>query len=578
MAQTHITPLFHYRAAERPAGSGEDADPIATEIIRHSLNSVAAQMQRALVRTAVSPVIYELNDFAIAIYDPQIQMMAQANTLPGFMGTLNFCVEAAVSAVGGPEALEPGDVLIYSIPYGTGAHAADSAIVAPAFHDGKLIGYICNKAHLPDVGAKDLYCTDSTDVFQEGTLMPGVKLYSCGRRCEDILRIILANSRAPVATAADLNAMVTSALLGARLLTDLVERHGPDVFWQSVARMYDHGEALMRRYIESIPDGRYTGSGYMDDNGLDTNPISFDVAAEVAGGRLVLDFSAVPDAQAGPVNCPMPSTVAGARVAVVMLVNADVLPNEGMFRPIEVITRPGSMFHPVSPQPCFLYGLATMSAMEAINEALSQARHGLSPSGSAGDVAALAVFGKGGEHDEMWAAGAALAVGQGAYAGGDGGTTFVPAMAFATMIPIEIEEAKHPMMFESMEFRPDSGGAGQWRGGLGWQRQFQCLEDCFLISAIQRMKEPSWGQRGGLQGATNRLTLVGPSGEARGFGKGTNVPLPKGTRVRIETGGGGGYGPPAQRDPAAVRRDLREGYITEAHAKAHYPQVFGQAE
>jgi N-methylhydantoinase B len=568
-----ITPdLFHYRAAASSGGAAADADPILTEIIRHSLNSVAAQMMRVLVRTAFTPIIYEMNDFAIAVYDPEIRLMAQANRLPVFMGTLNFCIEAAVRAVGGAAALDPGDVLIYNMPYGTGSHAQDVAIVAPAFHDGTLVGYICNKAHWLDIGAKDPYCTDSTDVFQEGVVIPGVKLYRRGERNADIHRIIMANSRSPRACEGDLNAQVTSALLGTRLLAGLVARHGPELFWRAVARMYDHGEALMRRFIEAIPDGRYTGTGHMDDNGLDTAPIAFEVSVVVDGSRILLDFSDVPDAHAGPINCPMPSTVSGSRVAIAMLAGADMLPNEGLFRPLEVITRPGSMFHPVSPQPCYLYGWALTSAMEAINQAFAQAVEGLVPSGGAGDLNSVRVWGYGQPGQDAWSfSGGALPCGHGAHAGGDGGILFIPALAFSRMIPLEISESRYPAVFEHCEIEPDTGGPGRWRGGMGWRRRFRLLADGgALISVVERTKVPSWGQKGGLPGAANRLVVTAPDGTARDYGKITGLKLRAGTRVENHIGGGGGYGPPAERDPAAVRRDLREGYVTEAHARSQY--------
>jgi N-methylhydantoinase B len=567
--------LFHFRAQSANDGvSAADADPIVTEIVRHSLNSIAAQMKQVLVRTAFTQVIYEMNDFAIALYDPEIRLLAQANSLPVFMGTLNFCVEAAVKAVGGREAHEPGDIVIYNMPYGTGSHAQDVAIVAPSFHDGNLVGYICSKAHWMDIGAKDPYCTDTTDVFQEGIVLPGVKLYRRGERNPDIFRVILANSRAPRACEGDLNAQVTSAQLGTRLLAKLVERHGADTFWLAVARMFDHGEAQMRSFLEMIPDGAYSGTGRMDDNGLDTVPISFEVGIEVKGSGIVVDFSRVPDAQLGPTNCPMPSTVSGSRVAIMMLARGNVLPNEGHFRPIEVITRPGSMFHPVSPQPCFLYGWPLMAAMEAINEAVSRAGDGLAPSGSGGDHLGFLVYGRGGEHDELWTGGSIMSVGYGAHAGGDGGTMFVPALAFARLIPMEIDETKSPLVYESMEFIPNSGGAGRWRGGMGWRREYRIVEDCHAISTIEGRKVSPRGQRGGLPGTPNKLSIAQQPGEFRDCGKGTGIKLAKGTQIVTDAGGGGGYGPPSERDPAAVRNDLREGYITEAHARTHYPQAF----
>ncbi|HVW67579.1 MAG TPA: hydantoinase B/oxoprolinase family protein [Steroidobacteraceae bacterium] len=567
--------LFHF-CVSSSAGPvrGSDADPIVTEIVRNSLNSIAAQIMRAFVRTAFTQVIYEMNDFAIALYDPQVRLLAQANSLPVFVGTLNFCVDAAVSAVGGPEALAPGDVVIYNMPYGTGSHAQDVAIVVPSFQGSQLVGYICSKAHWMDVGAKDPYCTDTTDVFQEGVVLPGIKLYSRGTLNADVFRIILANSRAPRACEGDLKAQVTSAQLGARQLARLMERYGSDTFRRAVERMFDHGEAQMRQFLEAIPDGRYVGTGRMDDNGLDNVPIAFEIDVEVRGSRVVIDFSRAPDAQLGPTNCPMPSTVSGSRVAITMLAASNVQPNEGHFRPIEVVTRPGSMFHPLPPQPCFLYGWPLMAAMEAINEAVSQAATGLAPAGGVADNVGLMVYGRGGDHDELWTGGSVMPVGYGAHLGGDGATLFVPALAFSTMVPMEIDETKSPLVYEAMEFVPDSCGAGRWRGGMGWRRQFRVVEDCQAISTIEGTKAPPCGQRGGLSGAPSRLIIVRPSGERRQSGKGTAIKLPKGTRVMIDAGGGGGYGKPLERDPVAVRRDMREGYITEEYARTHYPQAF----
>ncbi|MDX6411538.1 MAG: N-methylhydantoinase, partial [Gaiellaceae bacterium] len=168
-----------YRAGAGAASGTVDADPIMTEVIRHGLNSAANQMKRALIRTAFSPIIYEVLDFAVAIYDREVRLLAQAPSLPLFMGTMNFCIEAAVEAVGGEEALEPGDIVLYNYPYGTGSHPQDAAVVMPIFlHDEQLIGYSTIKGHWLDIGGKEPYSTDTVDVFQEGTIFPGVKLYS----------------------------------------------------------------------------------------------------------------------------------------------------------------------------------------------------------------------------------------------------------------------------------------------------------------------------------------------------------------------------------------------------------------
>ncbi|MDX6578637.1 MAG: N-methylhydantoinase, partial [Gaiellales bacterium] len=238
-------------------------DPVTTEIVRQGLNAAADQMKRALVRTAFSPVIYEVLDFAAALYDRDIAMLAQAPSLPTFMGTMSFCVEAAVSAVGGEDALEPGDIVLYNVPYGTGSHPQDVAMVMPVFVADELVGYAAIKAHWLDIGGKDPYSTDTIDVFQEGTIFPGVKLYAGGRLVEDIFRFATANSRVPKMVAGDINATVVGVRTGAAALTRLVERHGLERFRESTAHIYAHGEAVVRRWFEALPDGRYVGHGEM---------------------------------------------------------------------------------------------------------------------------------------------------------------------------------------------------------------------------------------------------------------------------------------------------------------------------
>ncbi len=563
-----------YQAGRRADRTVSDADPITTEIVRHSLNSAANQMKRALIRTAFSVVIYEMLDFAVAIYDRKIRLLAQSPTLPAFMGTMSFCVEAAVEAIGGEDALEPGDVIIYNLPYGTGSHAQDAAIVMPVFRNEELIGYTTNKAHWMDIGAKNPYCTDTTDVYQEGVKFPGVKLYSRGKLVDDIYRMVLANCRMPDAVAGDIQAQVASARVGANELVRVVDRFGSKTFDQCVERMYDHGEAIVRSFFERIPDGRYVGRGCMDNNGVDEEPIDFEIVVEVEGSTVRIDYSGVPDSQAGPINCPFPSTVSGSRVAMTMLAGGSEAPNEGHFRPLELITRPGSMFHPQSPAPCYLYGWSLVQAMEAIYSALASALSGVVPSGSAGDLCGVLGFGQDPMSHDYFFVGTSLPVGQGAHAGGDGGTMYITALAQQRLQSAELQEAKAPVLFEKWELRSDTGGPGKYRGGLGWDYEWRALAPMGLISTIERTRVPAWAQQGGLPGSANKLLVVFPDGRTEEIGKVTDLPAPADTIVKIHCGGGGGYGPPGERDPKAVLADLEQGYVTEPHAREHYPQAF----
>jgi N-methylhydantoinase B len=371
-----VTPVADpivYRAGQGTATGAVDADPITTEVIRHGLDSAANQMKRALIRTAFSPIIYEVLDFAVAIYDKEIRLLAQAPSLPLFMGTMNFCVQAAVEAVGGVDALEPGDIVLYNYPYGTGSHPQDAAVVMPVYHrDEELIGYATIKGHWLDIGGKEPYSTDTVDVFQEGTIFPGVKLYARGELVRDIYRMALANSRVPKMVAGDINAEVVAVRTGATAMLRLVERYGLDTFRTSVERMFDHGESIVRSYFERLPDGRYVGEGMLDDDGITDESVPFEVVLEVDGSTVRLDYSNAPDARPGPINCPIASTVSASRIAISMLAGGGESPNEGHFRPIEVVARPGSIFHPNPPSPCFLYGWPAMQAMEVIYHAVSK--------------------------------------------------------------------------------------------------------------------------------------------------------------------------------------------------------------
>lgn len=571
-------PIVYAAETGRMAESA-DADPVVTEVIRHGLSSVAEQMKRALIRTAFSPVIYEVLDFAVAIYDPRVRLLAQAPTLPHFMGTLSFCVKSAVSAVGGEDALEPGDVILYNIPYGSGSHPQDAAVVMPVYLDDReLVGYTAVKGHWLDIGGKEPYSTDTVDVFQEGVLFPGVKLYRGGELVEDIFRLATANSRVPKMVAGDINAEVVSLRTGAAGLLRMVERFGQEVFWQSVERMFDHGEAVVRSYFEKIPDGRYVGHGEMDNHGLDDEPLPFEVVVEISGSDVRVDFSNAPDAVAGPVNCPLPETVSGSRITIMMLAGGGEAPNEGTFRALEVVARPDSMFHPSSPAPCFLYMWPAMQAMEVIYKAISGALPTAVPACSGGDSCSLVWWGVREATGEPWADGSPHPIGQGGHAGADGASSAMHHVgAGCRFSPVEVWEARNPWLLEKVELAPDSCGPGRHRGGLGVDMTFHMLEDAYVTSALERTRNVPWGLEGGGEARPNGVTLCSPDGTNTEYRKATRIRVPKGATLKLRTGGGGGYGPPSERDPEAVRADVREGYISEDHARRFYPHAFAGA-
>jgi N-methylhydantoinase B len=553
------------------------ADPITTEVIRRALNAVAEQMKITLRRTAFSPIIYELYDFACALYDGEVRLLAQAETMPGWLGTMNFVIEGCLRAIGGADKLQQGDILFSTYGYDIGAHAQDAAVVMPIFLGPDLIGYTTVKAHQLDIGAKDFFSTDTTDNFQEGSIFPGVWLYKAGLLQEDMYRTIVANSRMPKALAGDLKAEIAAATVGALELQRLVAKHGKESFAACVERMFDHGEAVARRYFESIPDGVYLAQGALDSNGVTETPVPFEVSVEVNGSDILVDFSDSPAEQGGPINTPLPMTVSCARYTMMGLVGggAHEFVNEGHLRPIAVRTRPGTMFHPLPPAPIFLYGWPARVACDSIHRALAEAMPKSVPAGSGGCLCAFLWWGTT-EDGQFWSGGNDHFVGQGAWAGNDSGPA--PAMHLAVSkirnTPAEVVEARYPMMLRKFELAPDSAGAGRWRGGLGVDVQYEMKSETFCTAVLERTKTPPWGLFGGLAARPNRMEVRFPNGSAKDYSKVTRLRLPRGSIVEVSTGGGGGYGEPLLRDPEMVLSDLENGYISEDAARAQYPQAF----
>ena len=545
-------------------------DPITSEIIRNSLNSAAEQMKKALVRSAFSPIIYEVLDFASAIYDKNYCMLSQSPSLPGFMGTLSFCVEQAVKEVGGEENIFDGDIIIYNNPYGSGSHSQDAALVKPVFIENKLIGYTAIKAHWLDTGGKEPYSTDTVDVFQEGTIYPGLKLYKKGKLEEDIFKLIKANSRVPKAIEGDLNAQLNGIIAGANALKRIVNKFGYELFYASVLEIYEHGEKLVRKSLEKIPDGTYSGFGQMDSNGVDEGVVKFKISIEVKGSDLILDFTDAPDQQNGPINCPLPSTVSKARVAFSMMAGNGEQPNEGFFRPLIVKTKKGTMFNPISPAPCFLNGWPGLQVIEVIYRILSEKLPEAFPASSGGCLAAAVWWGKREKDGEPWADGAPHPVGQGGFYNGDGVTSMHHNSAGTRISPTEIWESKNPWLINKIELAKDSCGAGEFRGGLGLDLEFEMIEETFITTVVERTKNPPWGIKDGKAGRANNVQVIKKNGDKFFMPKKSGYKLDKGDKIIFLTGGGGGYGNPKFRKIEKIENDLKQEYLSKKYVEQNF--------
>ena len=565
--------LHHYKCGIDRKIEKSNIDPITTQIIRNSLNSAAEQMKRALCRTAMSPIIYEVLDFAGAIYDNHLRLLSQAPSLPLFMGTLNFCIEEAVKGVGGEKNLNNGDIIIYNSPYGTGSHPQDAALVMPVFFENKIIAYTAIKAHWLDIAGKEPYSTDTVDVFQEGTVYPGVKLFNKGELVEDIYKMCLANTRVPNSVAGDINAQAIGVKAGATALKRIVSKYGLTTFREASEEIFDAGEMIVRNYLKKIPNGEYSGSGQMDSNGVEEGLVPFDLKVIIEDEKVILDMSNAPPQQNGPINCPLPSTVSTARVAMSMLAGSNEAPNEGFFRPIEVITKSGTLFHPLSPAPCFLYGWPALQAIEVFYKALGTKFPEKVPASSGGCINGIVYWGQREKSGEPWADGSPHPVGQGASHFGDGATCLHHAESATRFAPAEVWENRNPWLINRVELIQDSCGAGKNRGGLGVYFEITMLEDTFATTVCERVKLAPWGLNGGKEALSNNCFVIDQDEKSIEVPKATRVPITKGKRILLQCGGGGGYGDPKERETAKVLDDYKQGYISENYIEKYYPNV-----
>ncbi len=558
----------------RPQAATGRVDPVTASIIRHGLDAAADQMLVTLKRTAFSPIIYDILDGAGAFYDREFRMLSQIQTLPLFTGSLGLCVEAVTKHYAERDGLEPGDVLVVNDPYLTGTHQWDVAIIVPGFLDGEIVAYAAIKAHQLDVGAKAPFVSDSTDLFQEGTIYPGIRLYRAGVLDDDVYRTMLANTRLPASAAGDLGAQVGACRAGLGALLELIQRYGLEQFDAAVDVIFDASEARMRERLAELPPGRYTGTIVHEHNGHEAVMLPWEVAVEIDQDGITIDLTDAPDQQPGPVNSPYIGVVSAIRCAMMALAIDDGRANEGYFRPIKLETRPGSMFDPVRPAPTGLASYPMYILIEGINEAIGTALPERMPGGF--DMCVSLVLWGLDEKSSFWADSINIVGGAPAAAVyGDGGGPLMPvACSGLRGVSWEVWEAKTPMVVEHADFAADSPGAGLHRGGPGIDFAVSALLDMELTVVNERSQVPPFALAGGERGRRNEAIVHLPDGSSREYAKVTGVPLPKGSRIEIRTGGGAGWGPPAERPADAVHADVTAGLLTEIAARRLYPHAF----
>lgn len=535
-------------------------------------------MHRALIRTAYSPIVYETKDFAIGVYDHKVRLIAQDIGIPLFLGALGPCIQEYVDQYGA-NALAPGDVIVVTDPYFTGAHPPDVVVFSPVFWKDQLVAYAITKAHFQDLGAAYPYCTNTTDMYQEGLILPPVKLYERGKLNQTVIDIMKANSRLPEATEGDLNAEVSACLTGERRLLQLIDKFGLDTFRESLERIHDHGEKVARLRIADIPDGTWEAEDFMDSNGVDDEPVKLKVAVTIDGTNITVDFTGSAPEQRGPINCLFPTTVSAVRLTMKSLTTPDLPASEGSFRPLKVIAPKGSVFHATRPSPVFVYGWPAIQAEELLMKALAPAIPDRVGAQSAGDICAGIYWGRDPKTGRFWSDGWQSPIGQGASSAADGENALMHFNSGDShTAPVEMVETRTPLLVRRLELRTDSGGPGKFRGGCGVIHEFSSSADAAATLVVEKTKSDPWGLFGGKSGMRTSVVVGFDTSTPRTVRKCTNLPIIANSSFAWLTGGGGGFGSPLDRNPQSVLGDYLDGYISLEQARLSYGIVIDPAE
>ena len=544
-----------------------DIDPITLAVLAGRMEQIADEMDATLFRAAFNPIIAEAHDASHGLYHAATgdTLVQGKSGLPIFVGVMSFAVKAVIDKAAEAGDLAEGDIYIFNDAHMGGTHLSDMRLVRPYFRDGELVCYLASVGHWHDVGGAvpGNYNPSATEAFQEAFILPPVKLVRCGEVNQDIIDILMRNTRLPQSAMGDLNGQLGALDLGVKRLDELIDEYGAATVRGALDALGDRAEALMRSELEGLPDGRWEAVDYLDNDGITDEALPIHVAIEISGDRMTLDFEGTAPVTAGPVNIALPTAVATAYVAIKHIF-PDLPANAGVMRPIDVKVPKGSLLAAEFPAPVGGYTETILRMIDVIFSAAAQATPERVVANAYGTINALSIAGKR-ANGQPWVMFSFYGGGHGGSAESDGLNHGNAPISTATIPPMEILEAAYPVMFRQWALRPDSAGAGTHRGGLGAVYEIELLEEraeAFLFG--ERGRFPPQGVAGGEPGAMNEFSFEQDDGWHRPplASKMLGIKLKKGQAVRLETPGGGGYGEPSGRAPEQVAYDVAEGYLT----------------
>ncbi|MEO1723302.1 MAG: hydantoinase B/oxoprolinase family protein [Pseudomonadota bacterium] len=553
-----------------------EIDPVTLAVLAGRMEQIADEMDATLFRAAFNPIIAEAHDAGHGLYDAETgaTLVQGKNGLPIFVGVMAFAVQAVIEKAAASGGARDGDVWIFNDAHLGGTHLSDMRLVRPYFRDGALFCYLASVGHWHDVGGAvpGNYNPAATDAFQEAFVLPPVRLVRKGELQQDIVDILMRNTRLPQSAMGDLNGQLGALDLGVKRLDALIDEYGAGTVKAALGALGDRAETLMRAELLELPDGRWEAEDFLDNDGITDAPIPVRVALEIEGDRLRLDFAGTAPATAGPVNIARPTAVATAYVALKHIFPS--LPaNAGLMRPVEVRVPEGSLLAAEFPAPVGGYTETILRMIDVIFAAMAKAAPERTVANAYGTINALSLSGRRSGSAKPWVMFSFFGGGHGASVEGDGLNHGNAPISTATIPPMEILEAAYPVMFRQWALRPDSAGAGQHRGGVGAIYEIELIEEqaeAFLFG--ERGRFAPAGIAGGGPASENAFAYEQDAGWQRPAltSKARGMRLVRGQCVRLETPGGGGYGPADLRDPAVVARDVALGYVSADAADRDY--------
>ena len=543
-------------------------NPAQLEIVKNSLTAVTDEMGLALKKSSYSPNIKTREDHTCSIFNARFEMLAQTAHQIGHLGAFPFIIKETMKEHR-VEDLEPGDTIILNDPYRGGTHLPDIILISPIFHHGRLFGFVGNLAHHSDVGgmAPGSMSGTASEIFQEGIRIPSILYAKRGVVIPDVQKMILANVRTPQERKGDLSAQLAANNTGIRRVHELIERYGFDELSQRCDELIAYCERRMRAELMKIPDGEYHGQDFMDDDGVSDIPIKLVVTITKRNDEVTFDFTGTDAQRNGPCNATHYMTMSLVMYTLRCLTDPDIPQNEGCYRPIHLVIPLGSALNAKFPAACAAGWEITRRGIDVVCRALLEALPDRVPAGSNG---AMNQFSFGGPtlDGRRYAYYETTGGGFGARYDKDG-MDGVHSVANTKNTPIEEMELSFPVFYRRYGLRPNSEGAGKYRGGIGLVREVTFLSDVTLAVISDRVKFHPWGIGGGAEAGGNCFWIES-DGVRRLLRSKDLQHVKAGDTLGIYTSGGGGYGDPRKRDPEIVRRDIADGKISVERARSEY--------